>query len=155
MLYMFSLSLQCVENRNIYKIECIRYIMVITNNKIMSQHGKKNKKNLFLSMGDVMRINKQIKHNNLINKNGVKNVTIPIPKSHKIVGLSICGLSFVSVGCDVVTIPMGLSVMMSPKKRDILPTFTRLFVKNVKRLIKTGKNVYSIVRCDKNGVKRW
>jgi len=96
----------------------------------------------------------QIKRMNERTLKGYRDIKIKIPKRFKLMGVCLIGCSICPVGLDVITVPLGLSLMTSTNKKQIIPNFCLMFSSNLKKVKKGFKKVYNL-RYNKLGIRRF
>ena len=112
---------------------------------------KNNKNNGYLSHDTIMRYNKRMRERK---RERTQDITIKIPKKYKIIGVSICLSSIIIPMTDVITIPLGVSVMQSKSRKQIIPNMLRNMVNMRKKMQKTINKTIIIMKYKKNGIKR-
>lgn len=96
----------------------------------------------------------EIKRINERTFNGVYDIKIKVPKSFKVLGVCLIGASACPVGLDLITLPLGFSLMTSTNRKQIIPNFTFIFSSNLKK-IKKGLNKLYNLRYNKLGIRRF
>ena len=96
----------------------------------------------------------QIKRINNRTLNGVTDIKIKVPNTFKVFGVCLIGCSVCPVGLDLITLPLGFSLMTSTNRKQIIPNFTFIFFSNLKK-IKKGLNKLYNLRYNKLGIRRF
>ena len=76
------------------------------------------------------------------------------PNTLKVLGVCLIGASACPVGLDIITLPLGFSLMTSTNRKQIIPNFTFIFSSNLKK-IKKGLNKLYNLRYNKLGIRRF
>ena len=97
----------------------------------------------------------EIKRMNQRTLNGVYDIKIKVPKPFKVLGVCLVGCSVCPVGLDIVTVPMGLSLMTSTNRKQIIPNFCFIFSSNIKKIKKGFNKLYINIIYNDLGIKRF